>query len=210
MRQQPLPTHRVDVALPMNTKYLTGNPISRRLIAGFMRALVDLIGRLPLSTILEVGCGEGLILRQLDHAAPGMSMQGLDIDPALLRAARVILPRAGYVEGSIYSLPVRARSYDAVICTEVLEHLADPNAALQEIKRVTRSYCLFSVPHEPWWRLANMARGSYWRNFGNTPGHVNHWTSADFSNFIQRYLDIVDVRHPFPWTMVLATVRNGQ
>lgn len=210
MRREPLPTHRVNAALPMNTKYLTGNPVSRRLIGGFMGSLISMVSTLELSSVLEVGCGEGLVLRQLDNILPGLPMIGLDVDAELLNAAKAILPHAAYIEGSIYSLPLPTRSYDVVVCTEVLEHLEEPHTALQEVARVAGRYCLFSVPHEPWWRFANMVRGSYWSNLGNTPGHVNHWTDNSFVHLVGRYFDILEVRRPFPWTMVLATVRSGQ
>ena len=78
-------------------------------------------------------------------------------------------------------MPVEALSFadgefDLVAATEVLEHVADPQAAVAEMARVARRWLLVSVPHEPLWRALNVARGAYLRELGNTPGHLNHWT----------------------------------
>jgi len=206
---EPLPTHKIDVELPMNTKYVSGNPLSRWLIRGFMEVLIRLVSYKRPLTILDVGCGEGLIVRQLEPLWDQAMIHGLDIDFDLLDAARQIAPSASYLSGSIYQLPLAERSYDLVICTEVLEHLEKPETALAEMARVSRGYCLLRVPHEPWWRLANMIRGSYLFDLGNTPGHLNHWNNRSFVEFVSRWLQIVDVRQPFPWTMVLARVERN-
>jgi hypothetical protein len=49
-----------------------------------------------------------------------------------------------------------------------------------------------------------MARGAYLRELGNTPGHVNHWSKRGFVAFLSTVGEPVEVRSPFPWTMVLV------
>jgi hypothetical protein len=50
-----------------------------------------------------------------------------------------------------------------------------------------------------------MARGKYWKDFGNTPGHIQHWTKRDFCRMVvNNGMKIISVKTPFPWTMVLA------
>jgi hypothetical protein len=66
---------------------------------------------------------------------------------------------------------------------------------------------VLSVPREPVWRAANMARGAYLRALGNTPGHVNHWSKRGFVEMVGTTFAVREVRSPFPWTMVAATVR---
>jgi SAM-dependent methyltransferase len=205
-----LPTDDTGVVIPCNTKYLSGNRLSRRLIRGFLQALVDLAGQAQPSRILDIGCGEGLVLRQLMTLWRRTETHGLDIAPELIEAARRIAPQASYVRGSIHRLPVADGSYDLVLCTEVLEHIEHPTEALAEIARSSRQYCVFSVPHEPWWRLANVLRGSYLGSLGNTPGHLNHWSRARFVEFIAQRLHVVQVRSPFPWILVLAKTREGR
>lgn len=201
-----LPTHDIDVSLPMNTKYISTNPISVFLIRRFMIGLVDLVIGVNPRRVLDVGCGEGLVSRQLAAACPNAVIYGVDIAPELLEVAGELKSDMFCIVGSTYQLPLPANSYDLVICTEVLEHLEDPEWALREIARVTTGYCLFSVPNEPWWRLANMVRGSYISDWGNTPGHVNHWRAKQFVRLVCDYFKVEALRRPFPWTMVLGSV----
>ena len=87
---------------------------------------------------------------------------------------------------------------------EVLEHVPDPERTLAEMARCARSHLLVSVPREPLWRMLNMARGAYWSSLGNTPGHLNHWSARSLRALLSSAGEIVEMRSPFPWTMVLV------
>jgi SAM-dependent methyltransferase len=91
-----------------------------------------------------------------------------------------------------------------VVGLEVLEHVPQPERALADIARVCRGTAILSVPREPIWRAGNMARGRYLKDWGNTPGHVNHWSSGAFERFVRTRFDVGDIARPVPWTMVRA------
>ncbi len=78
------------------------------------------------------------------------------------------------------NLPFAAGEFDLVTAIEVLEHVPDPVHTLAEMARCAERHLLVSVPREPLWRMLNMARGAYWRELGNTPGHLNHWSRRSF------------------------------
>jgi hypothetical protein len=80
----------------------------------------------------------------------------------------------------------------------------DPQRTLAEMVRVARRHVLVSVPREPLWRALNMLRGAYVRQWGNTPGHLNHWSKPAFCDFVNEHGRIAAVRSPFPWTMLLV------
>ena len=88
----------------------------------------------------------------------------------------------------------------------MLEHVPDPEATVAEMARVARRHLLVSVPREPLWRALNLARGAYVKDLGNTPGHVNHWSRRAFVALLSRHGRVLDVRSPFPWTMLLVAV----
>ena len=96
-----------------------------------------------------------------------------------------------------------------MLAIEVFEHLGDTAGALHELHRVCSGSLIASVPFEPIWRAGNMARGRYWRELGNTPGHINHWTKNGFAELVGRRFDVRAVRSPLPWTMVAASVRSA-
>ncbi|OOG51069.1 methyltransferase domain-containing protein [Rhodanobacter sp. C01] len=192
-------------------KYNTRNPVARAMMQGFLRSFADL-ARLasPVGTALEIGCGEGELSIRL--AAAGWRVQGCDIAQEAVEEAR----RRAQVAG--VSIPFRVlnvldakgefETSDLVVCCEVMEHLEDPAAALDILIELSSDYVLVSVPREPVWRVLNMARGRYWKEFGNTPGHIQHWSRASFLELLERRLEIIAVRSPLPWTLALCRVKD--
>jgi SAM-dependent methyltransferase len=132
---------------------------------------------------------------------------GIDIDETEIEIARKQHPQLSFQAGSAYELPVESNSFDLVIACEVLEHLEDPAKALAEIDRVANRWVLVSVPWEPTWRILNVIRGKYWRSFGNTPGHVQHFSRRDFVALLSSRFEIVAIKTPMPWSMALCRKR---
>ena len=116
--------------------------------------------------------------------------------------------RIHFSEASIYALPFESKSFDLVVCCEVLEHLESPDRGLAEICRVSSNRVIVSTPREPLWRVLNMLRGKYLSALGNTPGHVQHFTQAGLLDLLCASLHVVAVRAPVPWTVVLGQVRG--
>ena len=102
------------------------------------------------------------------------------------------------------NLPFADSEFEVATAIEVLEHVPDAEHTVSEMARVASKWLLVSVPREPLWRGLNLARGAYWRELGNTPGHVNHWSKRSFSTMLSRYGEVVEARSPFPWTMCLV------
>jgi len=184
-------------------KYRSKNPIERRLMRGFFAALSDALPREHPATVLEVGVGEGEISAKLRSRYPESRIVGLDLHDESLVAEWQMRDFAG-IYGDIASLPFPPMAFDLVMAIEVLEHVDDPAAALSELVRVSRGRLVLSVPREPIWRVANMARGKYLADLGNTPGHVQHWTRRSFAALVRSQLEVVSVSTPFPWTMIEA------
>ena len=190
-------------------KYGSTNPVVRRLMAGFERTLDELFTMASPSTILDVGCGEGVLTEQwADRIAPGRIV-GIDLEDPKLAAewAGRQRPNLTFATMEVERLEFGDSEFDLVAATEVLEHVTDPERALAEMARVARGHLLVSVPHEPLWRALNMARGAYLSALGNTPGHLNHWTRRSFVRLLGRHGEVIEVRSPFPWTMLLVRVR---
>jgi ubiquinone/menaquinone biosynthesis C-methylase UbiE len=185
-------------------KYTTRNPISRLLLRRFFADIERLLGRQSFESVVEVGCGEGMLLHHVRSRLAGKSVFAVDIDAPDVRSAARQIPFARCAIASAYALPFPDGRFDLAVCCEVLEHLADPEAALSEIRRVTSRYAVLSVPNEPLWSLLNLARGAYVRDLGNTPGHVNRWRPRAFRELVARHFRVVETAHPVPWTAVLC------
>jgi len=192
-----------------NYKYLSKNPISRQLVYNFNIQLKKIIKELYFNSLLDVGCGEGIIIKFLEEQLKNIYCVGLDLDETHIKMSKENAPFCKYKIGNIYNLPFNENSFEIVICLEVLEHLDKPEKALSELYRVSSKYVLISVPREPIWCFLNMARGKYWKDLGNTPGHINHYNSKKIVNLITRQFKIMKVFKPLPWTVVLGQKQDS-
>jgi 2-polyprenyl-3-methyl-5-hydroxy-6-metoxy-1,4-benzoquinol methylase len=187
-------------------KYGSSNPVVRRLMAGFERTLDELLARAAPRSLLDVGCGEGVLVHRWALAMPDRRIVGIDLEEESIQAgwARRQAANLEYRTMPADDLPFATGEFDLATAIEVLEHVPDPERTLAEMARCAERHLLVSVPREPLWRALNMARGAYIGQFGNTPGHLNHWSKRSFARMLSRHGQIVELRSPFPWTMLLV------
>ncbi|RAX41982.1 class I SAM-dependent methyltransferase [Rhizobium tropici] len=187
-------------------KYNTRNPIARYLMNGFLDSFDELTEKTGARKVYEVGCGEGNLSMRLHDR--GWDVSGSDLETSSVAEAnqqcvtRGITPR--FEARSLFDLTREEASAELVICCEVLEHVPQTERALAVLKSLANPYLLLSVPREPIWRILNLARGKYITDLGNTPGHIQHWSSANFISMLGKTMKVVKVRTPLPWTMVLC------
>ncbi len=188
-------------------KYGSTNPVVRRLMAGFEAALDELFARAAPRSLLDVGCGEGVLTERWARRIDG-PVVGIDLDDPGLHAewAKRSAPNLEYRVMKAERLPFADGEFDVATAIEVLEHVPDPAHTVAEMARVARRHLLVSVPREPLWRALNVARGAYVKDLGNTPGHLNHWSKRSFVELLSRHGEVVEARSPFPWTMLLVRV----
>jgi 2-polyprenyl-3-methyl-5-hydroxy-6-metoxy-1,4-benzoquinol methylase len=200
----------VDAVPTGNTfdKYGSTNPVVRRLMSGFERSLAELFDRAAAESLLDVGCGEGVLTRRWAEQLPGRRVVGFDLEDPKLEAHWTATPPPSNLEfrtgDAAAGLPFADGEFDLATAIEVLEHVPGPERTVAEMARVASGHLLVSVPHEPLWRALNVARGAYVRDLGNTPGHVNHFSRRAFVRLLSAHGEVVEVRSPFPWTMLLV------
>jgi len=189
-------------------KYGSTNPVVRRLMSTFERTLADLWTRADPQSVLDVGCGEGVLTHQWAQALGDRRIVGIDLEDPHLQAewATRQRPNLEYRVTKAERMPFEDGEFDLAGAIEVLEHVPDPERTVAEMARVASRWLLVSVPREPLWRGLNLARGAYVRDLGNTPGHLNHWSRRAFVALLSRHGEVVEARSPFPWTMLLVRV----
>jgi ubiquinone/menaquinone biosynthesis C-methylase UbiE len=187
-------------------KYGSQNPLVRRLMGGFERTLDELMASAEPRSLLDVGCGEGVLVHRWALRMPAARLVGIDLQEESIQAgwSQREAPNLEYRTMGAEALPFEANEFDLATAIEVLEHVPDPEQTLAEMARVAGRHLLVSVPREPLWRMLNLARGAYVSQLGNTPGHLNHWSRRSFTGLLARHGEVVEARSPFPWTMLLV------
>lgn len=203
----PTATSRL-IAGNFEDKYNTRNPLLKWWVERFLANLRELLGisQSP-DTILEVGAGEGYLIRIVYDLFPDARITATDLSPEMVALAQKSFPspRVTCAVQDAENLRFSDNSFDLVIACEVLEHVPNPRRALAEIHRVTKRTVILSVPREPLWRMLNCLRGKYLASWGNTPGHLNNWSRNDFIRLVEEGgFRIAHTRMPLPWTMALA------
>ena len=97
------------------------------------RAVRGLVAKYAQAPILDAGCGTGLNLRHLPSGSTG-----IDINPRNVELLRARLPEHRIVLGDVEAMPFADDAFGSIVCTEVIEHIPDPAAALREYRRVLR------------------------------------------------------------------------
>ncbi len=185
-------------------KHTTGSPLQQFLIDRFFSTLFTEIKKLQPESILDVGCGEGFTLQKLKDKGIGKKLEGIEYLARAIEIGNQIHPGLKLKQGDIYNLPYKDNEFDLVLCTEVLEHLEDPESALKELKRVAQRYCVISVPNEPWFMLGNFLRGKNLSRWGNDIEHIGHWTHAGIKKFVGKELAVVTAQAPLPWSILVG------
>jgi ubiquinone/menaquinone biosynthesis C-methylase UbiE len=101
-------------------------------------AVIDELRRNACESVLDVGCGTGILAARLRRELPGARVVGCDFSRGMLGHARARTRRTAWVCGDACRLPFRAGSFDAVVSTEAFHWFPDQRAALAEFRRLLR------------------------------------------------------------------------
>ena len=165
-------------------KYGSTNPVVRRLMAGFHSSLDELWDGAAPNSILDVGCGEGVLTYEWAQKLDGGRIVGIDLDDPQLHAQWQTrsAPNLEYQVMKAESLPFADREFDMATAIEVLEHVPDPRPRRSPRWPAARSAgcssrCRASRSGAP----STSRAAPTGRSLGNTPGHVNHWSKRSFT-----------------------------
>ncbi|MEW6610012.1 MAG: class I SAM-dependent methyltransferase [Patescibacteria group bacterium] len=121
----------------------------------------------PHQSMLDVGCGTGLLLQVADGY--GMITTGLDLSDEAVKLSRKNSPHSTVVQGNGEHLPFLDKQFDYVCCVGSLEHYRDPAQGLRELVRVAKDDAKFLIvlPNDNYlfWKLKKIQKGTAQREF---------------------------------------------
>jgi SAM-dependent methyltransferase len=121
-----------------------GDPWNRYWHGERLREILRVAGKIAFSDFLDVGCAEGYYIKLFMIQYGFRIGAGADIAKAYLLKAKKEVPKSSLVLADAHNLPFQENSFDLVLCSEVLEHVSNPELALRELVRVSREYILVS------------------------------------------------------------------
>lgn len=168
------------------------------------RLLNSLLSSLTFETLLDVGCGQGSLLIELQTKYPSAMLSGLDFSPAAVALARQRLPQCNFYVLDITKDALDAQ-FDVVVCSEVLEHIPDDQAAIKNLARMTARYLIVSSPQgrirkfevAEMGHVRNYARGELagkLKAHGLTPVRIIEWGFPFYSPLYRNLLELLGGR----------------
>ena len=127
---------------------------SRRIRGPTVRQISRKVAALAPDRMLDVGCGDGRLAREIKQVWPRVVVHGCDLSVSALTRAEG-LDRRYAVDLNVDRLPEPDGSLDLVVASEVIEHLIDPGLAVAEFHRVIKpgGHVLITVPNVAFWRF---------------------------------------------------------
>lgn len=135
------------------------------------------------TTIVDIGCGEGITLEKMHRLFPDREVLGIDILPENIDICR----RHGcnVTQGDVYNLPLSSASVDFVLLMEVIEHLKHPETVVQEIHRVLapNGRLVIVFPNDRVFKIARILTLRF-REAVYDPGHIRQWTPENMQDLL--------------------------
>lgn len=193
---------RLAVEHPIDDYYAKSLWPIRKIEQGRLRIIREMVGPVAGLRLLEVGSGGGHVLRMFRDA----SLTAVDVSGKFLDTARANLKGydCQFIKGEIDKLGLPAASFDRIVCTEVLEHIPDPQPVIREIARLLKptGRAVITVPNDP---LINGAKAALHKspvgwllgarfNWGGDEFHLHQWRPDEFRAVLAGYFNVEQQR----------------
>lgn len=158
----------------------------------FYEEVAEICARWKPTSVIDVGCGSGHLLEALVRRHSPRRVVGIDHAAAGIERARQLLPAGEFEARDLHELKFD-ETFELVLCTEVLEHLADPGAAMAVLTRLCgpAGVIVITVPD---------GSQDTWE------GHRNFWNETELRRFLQDYGSVEVTRMRRAKTSLFAVV----
>ena len=158
---------------------------TKRITGIFIKKILSQLKKNNPKIILDVGCGTGYITDIINRSVDA-NIICCDMNSNRISFAKTQFHLETIIADVTY-LPFKNSSFDTVLAIEIIEHLQNMESAINEIKRVSKENVIITVPHDPYFMMANFLRGKNLKTFGNPPDHINHFNKKTFKSILSKY-----------------------
>lgn len=170
-----------------------------------LKSVVDLVDIVP-NNILDVGCASGWFLSEIFLVYPKANCVGVDVYKKAIDYGKKRYKELKLVQADAHNLPFKNDSFDLVICTEVLEHVVDPEKVLGEIKRVLSNDGIAIVEMDSGnflfkvvWYLWTNVRNGVWHH-----SHIYPFDAKKLEGMIKKSGFTIAQKKSFNFSMAVA------
>lgn len=146
--------------------------------------------------IIDIGCGAG-------HQTAFLGATGIDHDPQALKIAKKHFPKTKFILGDItQKLPFKKNSVDALVCSNVLEHLTNKGREkfFAEAKKILKKDGVFILSYVDLSHWMNHLLASLIPDYGiKDPTHLVSWSIPEFKKYISRHFQIIKEKKVSPY-----------
>jgi len=156
--------------------------------------IVKIVEKLKPKTLIEVACGDGFVLQEISKIKNAPKLTGVEISEKRIERCKSKPFKAEYILGDILKLPFKDNSFDAVVATEILEHIPNYQIAIAELNRIIKpgGHIIITFPNELNLRLGRLLILNFPIKF---PDHFNWFVPG----YLDKYFDNKIAEKNIPW-----------
>ncbi|HMF71679.1 MAG TPA: class I SAM-dependent methyltransferase [Flavitalea sp.] len=180
------------------SKYSAESNISRHMIT---RSILNTLNKYSFDSFIDIGGAEGytaFLVKNLFHA----QVTSTDLSESACKRANEIFGIEA-VACDIHSLPFTDHQFDAVLCSETIEHVTDFKKAVRELLRITKDVLVITIPHDSPEEVEANIRNKV------PHGHINHFDLTAFDYLKAEGYSIKAEKSQSPFLVVPRVIAEG-
>ncbi|MDD1777247.1 MAG: class I SAM-dependent methyltransferase [Candidatus Helarchaeota archaeon] len=137
------------------------------------KKILNWIKKYSFGSLLDVGCGNGEFLSDVQKILPSKKLIGVDVSEVIICANRNMFPKMDFY---LYDLDTEdlSEQFDIVVCMEVIEHCSNYRSAIHKLTLMTKHVLVISVPCGPMFEIDKRV------------GHVRHFKLDEIRDILSR------------------------
>jgi len=138
---------------------------------------------------LEIGAAEGIVIKRLGELLHIERCLAVDISQAFLSCGKRHYPNITFIHYNGSNLPIRDKSIDLIILSDIIEHISDLDSLFKEVRRVGK-YALLKVPLDryAWRKLVSAPLGrSFQVGPGHPDGHLHEFSKKSLERLLKKF-----------------------